>query len=235
MKKLLILACVGLLSACENTALLEDILARSGTGDGAGLSNQTIADGLREALTVGSARVVDTLGVENGFLGGAFHIPLPEKLQDAQKVAGRFGLSKPFDELETRMNRAAEAATPKARELFVGAIKQMSFQDVMSIYRGGNDAATQYLRRSTGEALQGEMRPIIDSSLENVGAAATLKSLVSRYNALPLVKPIEADLTGHVLGYANDAIFTQLAKEEADIRSNPVKRTTELLQTVFGS
>ena len=104
------------------------------------LTDQTIARGLKEALTVGSGRVVDTLGAQGGFLDGAFRIPLPDKLQDAQEVAARFGLSKPFDELEVRMNRAAEAATPKARELFVGAIRQMSFSDVMSIYRGGDDA-----------------------------------------------------------------------------------------------
>ena len=234
MKQLIVLVLALLLSGCESTELIEEILSGSSSSSGE-LTDQTIARGLKEALTVGSGRVVDTLGAQGGFLDGAFRIPLPDKLQDAQEVAARFGLSKPFDELEVRMNRAAEAATPKARELFVGAIRQMSFSDVMSIYRGGDDAATQYLRRTTGESLESQMRPVIDNSLEDVGAAQTLESLISRYNALPLVKPIEADLTGYVTGYAEDAIFTRLAAEEADIRRNPVKRTTELLRTVFGS
>ena len=234
MKKILLALSLFGLAACENTGLIEDILAR-GSSSTDGLSSQMIADGLREALTIGSGRAVDALGTENGFLNSVFHIPLPDKLAEAQKVAGRFGLSEPFDELELRMNRAAEAAAPKARSLFVQAVRDMSFEDVMSIYRGSDDAATQYLRRTTGDSLSSEMRPIIDSSLEDVGAARTLKSLVSRYNALPLVKPIDADLAGHVLGYASDAVFTQLADEEKAIRRDPVKRTTELLQTVFGS
>ncbi len=237
MRKWILAGMLFLMSGCENMDVVEDILSQrgaSGSGANGGLSSETIAEGLREALVVGSGRVVDVLGVEDGFLKSAFHIPLPEKLQDAQRIAGRFGLSKPFDELEMRMNRAAEAATPKARELFVDAIRRMSFRDAMSIYRGGDDAATTYLRGTTGEALEDEMRPVIDRSLEDVGAASTLKDLISRYNALPLVEPIEADLSGHVLGFANDAIFTRLAEEEAAIRKNPVKRTTELLQTVFG-
>ncbi len=233
MNKVLLAGLLLLLGGCESSGLIDDILARGSAGNSA-LSSQTIADGLREALSVGSGRVVDTLGVENGFLDGAFHIPLPEKLSEAQKIAGRFGLSKPFDELELRMNRAAEAATPKAKGLFLSAIRSMSFDDVMQVYRGGDDAATRYLERSTGASLQSEMRPIIDRSLADVGAVQTLESLVQRYNALPLVKPIDANLSGHVLDYANRAIFSQLAKEEAAIRKDPVKRTTQLLKTVFG-
>lgn len=221
-----------MLSACEATQLLDAItvppLPTAEVGDA------VIADGLREALTVGSGRVVSALGSEGGFYRSLFHIPLPEKLREAQQIASRFGLEKPFDDLEREMNRAAEAATPRARALFVSAVRQMTFADVMAIYQGPQDAATQYLKRTTGAQLSREMRPMIQNTVDQVGAARTYTDLVRRYNALPLVEPVQADLTGHVLTYTSDAIFSQLAAEEAAIRRDPAKRTTELLRTVFG-
>ena len=234
MRKLFCIAILVLVAGCESTGGFQDLLNAGTNSQGGNLSNETIADGLREALTVGSDRVVSSLGSEDGFLKSAFHIPLPAKLQEARGVASKFGLEGPFDELEVKMNRAAEQATPKARDLFVGAIKQMSFDDVLSIYRGGDDAATQYLQKTTGAELEQEMRPIIDKSLAEVGAVQTFNTLVKKYNALPLVTPVSADLDTHVLKYTETAIFGQLAKEEAAIRTNPVERSTALLRQVFG-
>ena len=221
-------------AGCESTGGLGDLLGASTAGT-AGLSNQTIADGLREALTVGSDRVVSSLGAEDGFLKSAFHIPLPQKLQDARGIASNFGLAGPFDELELKMNRAAEKAAPQARDLFVSSIKQMSFQDVLAIYNGPEDSATQFLKASTGEQLMTQMRPVIDNTLAEVGAVQTFNGLIDKYNALPLVTPVNADMSGHVLEYAQSAVFTQLATEEAAIRQNPLKRSTELLRKVFGN
>ena len=223
------------LAGCESTAVLEDLLGGASSASDTGLSNETIANGLREALTVGSDRVVSSLGAEDGFFKSAFHIPLPKTLQNARGVASRFGLEGPFDELELKMNRAAEQATPKARDLFVNSIKQMSFQDVLAIYRGADDSATQYLKSSTEEKLMSQMRPVIDNSLAEVGAVQTFNGLIKQYNALPLVKPVNADVSGHVIEYAQSALFTQLAQEEAAIRKDPLKRSTELLRKVFGS
>jgi len=234
LRKLLCTGVLLLASGCESTAVLEDLLGSTTASSGSALNSDTIASGLREALTVGSGRVVSSLGTEDGFFKSAFHIPLPTKLQEARGVADKVGLSGPFDELELKMNRAAEQATPKARELFVAAIKEMTFSDVMAIYQGPEDSATQYLQSTTGERLESQMRPVIDSSLAEVGAVQTFKGLVQRYNALPLVTPIDADVSGHVMGYAQQAIFGQLAKEEAAIRQDPLKRSTELLRRVFG-
>lgn len=231
----MLLAVLLLNSGCESTALLDDLLA-SQTGTGmAELSNETIAKGLKEALTVGSGRVVGVLGTRDGFFGSNFRIPLPEKLQQAKSIANKFGLGEHFNELELKLNRAAENATPKAKELFVASIQKMTFDDVLTIYKGPQDAATQYLKQSTAANIQAQMRPVIDSSLADVGAVNTFNALVTRYNALPLVTPIDADVTGHVMGYAQTAIFAQLAAEEAAIRQNPVKRSTELLRSVFGN
>ncbi len=234
LRKLLFLGALLFTSGCESTAVLEDLLGSTSTSSTGALTSDTIASGLREALTVGSSRVVSSLGAEDGFFKSAFHIPLPARLQDARGIADKVGLSGPFDELELKMNRAAEQATPKARELFVSAIKEMTFSDVMAIYQGSEDSATQYLRRTTGARLESQMRPVIDESLAQVGAVQTFKGLLKSYNALPLVTPIDADVSGHVMGYAQQAIFGQLAKEEAAIRQDPLKRSTELLRRVFG-
>lgn len=222
-----------LLSSCEALPEIADVLLEGGTETG--LSNETISAGLREALVIGSDRVVDRLGAEDGFYGSEFRIPLPDRLQQVRDNADRFGLGGAFDSLEQRINRAAEAAAPQARDLFVGAITQMTFSDVMGIYKGPDDAATAYLRRSTENDLRQSMRPVISNSLDQVGAVRSFNDLVSRYNALPFVEPINADLSDHVLDYANNALFARLAIEEGAIRQDPVKRTTELLRTVFAN
>ena len=233
LKRLLVLLLLGSLAACENIAL--DDLLETSSGSSA-LSNDTIAAGLKEALTVGSGRVVDTLGTTDGFLGSnRYRIPLPESIEGVRSAASAVGLGGYFDELETKMNRAAEAATPKARALFVDAISQLTFSDVVDIYQGEDDAATQYLEGKMGSPLREEMRPIVDTSLAQVGAVQVFNDLVGRYNALPLVKPISANLNDHVLDYANRAIFAQLAEQEAAIRNDPVQQTTQLLRRVFGA
>ncbi len=224
---------LGLVTGCESLGDLESILDSSGSGSQ--LSQTTIANGLREALTVGTERVVTDLGSDGGYLNSRFRIPLPDRLASARDTAARFGLDGSFNALEVRLNEAAELAAPKAKALFVDAVRQMSFSDVMSIYQGPNDAATSYLRRTTENQLRSQMTPLIDNSLNQVGAVRSFNDLVSTYNALPLVKPIDANLSDHVLDYASTALFSRLAEEEAAIRSNPVKRTTELLRLVFGS
>ena len=220
------------LGGCESFPELGQVL-NVPTADDV-LSTQTIAAGLREALEIGSNRAVDALGSPGGFLRSTYHVPLPDTLQQAGDVARRFGLAGIFDEMEIKLNRAAEAAAPKAQALFVSAIRQLTFNDVMTIYQGGDDAATRYLERTTAAQLRADMQPIVEASLADVGAVTTFKSLADQYNRLPLVAPVDADLTGHVLRYASRAIFARLAREEADIRRNPAKRTTQLLRQVFG-
>ena len=231
-KRTVVLPLLFLVCACESIPELAQVL-NSPTSE-AVLTNRTIASGLREALKVGSENAASTLGRADGFLKSSFHIPLPDSLRQAHEVAGRFGLGGIFDEMEVRLNRAAEAAAPKAQRLFVGAIQQLTFDDVMAIYRGPDNAATQYLQRTTAVTLQSQMRPIVEESLAEVGALNTFRSLARQYNRLPLTTPIDADLTSYVLDHASRALFTQVAKEEAEIRRNPAKRTTELLRQVFG-
>ena len=152
---------------------LDDLLGRNKSkqaeagAPSAALSGDTISAGLKEALEVGTARVVDTLGRTDGFNADpAIRIPLPASLEDVQSSLARVGLSGTLDELELGLNRAAEAATPKAKALFIDAIRGLTLDDVMSIYKGPDDAATQYLRRQMAGPLATAMQPVVAQSLQ---------------------------------------------------------------------
>lgn len=225
-------------TACAQSNLLDKILkgASSLPGTSSELSTSEIGAGLKEALTVGTESVVSRLGSADGFNGDPkVHIPLPKTFKSVQSALGAVGMSSQLDELELRLNRAAETAAPKAKRLFVDAISEMTFDDTMKIYQGPNDAATQYLRRKMSAPLASEMRPVVDTSLADVGAVQTYNDVMASYNALPLAPKVDTDLSDYVVEQAMGGMFLYLAEEEAAIRKNPVKRTTQLLQKVFSS
>jgi hypothetical protein len=143
------------------------------------------------------------------------------------------GLGAYNDEVELRLNRAAEAAVPKAKALFVDAISQMRMEDARAILDGPDDAATAYFREKMSSGLVQEMSPVIDKSLESVGAVQAYDRMMVQYKQLPFVPDVKGDLTAHTAQKAVDGIFFYLAKEEKAIRENPAKRTTELLKKVF--
>lgn len=216
-------------------------LLKSGDGETAGglsstgLSAAEIGEGLREALKVGTERVVGQLGQADGFNADPdIHIPLPDSLQKVQKALQTVGMSDLADDLELRLNRAAEAATPQAKQIFWDAISDMSVQDAEGILNGPEDAATRYFQDKMNAPLSQAMRPVIDDSLAEVGAIAAYDNMMGEYRSLPLMPDAKADLTDYALGQALDGIFTYVAREEAAIRSDPAKRTTEVLQKVFG-
>jgi len=219
---------------------LEDLssVARStlgGSQDGA-LGSSEITRGLKEALIQGSDAVVAQLGRANGFSADpTVRIPLPDSLVKAREVASKVGLGSYFDDLELKMNAAAEQATPKAKALFLGAIRDMSVTDARAILQGPDNAATEYFRERTGSSLQQQMRPIVDNALAEVGAVNTFNQLLSSYRSIPFAPEIDTDLTGYVTDKAGDGIFYYIAQEEKAIRENPLKRTSEILQRVFGS
>lgn len=212
-----------------------DVLPSS-TPDVSNLSTDDLQKAFKEALSLGSESVVNQLSLKDGFNNDkAIHIPLPKTLKTAQSTLAKFGMGDLMDDLELKLNRAAEAATPEAKALFLNAVKGMSFEDVQKIYKGPEDSATQYLRSKTGQDLQDKMRPIIENSLNSVGAVAAYDKAISKYKNLPFVPDVKADLLQHVTDKGMDGMFYYLAKEEASIRKDPVKQSTELLQKVFGS
>ncbi len=199
------------------------------------LTRAEIVDGVREALRVASERVVATLGAENGFNGRAdVHIPLPKTLAGVRSTLARFGVGGVADELELRLNRAAEAAVPSAQRLFLDAIGALTLKDGRAILNGADDSATRYFRAKMAAPLTADMKPIVERELAGVGAIRAFDAMMRQYRSFPFVADAKADLTGHVLARAVDAVFLYLAREEALIRKHPAKRTTTLLKRVFG-
>lgn len=200
------------------------------------LTDGEIGNGLREALKVGVGTVVSQVGAADGYNADPrIHVPLPESLATVQKTLARVGLSSLMDDLELRLNRAAEAAAPEARDVFWQAIQEMTLDDVQQIYKGPDDAATRYLERTMSDPLIQRMRPIVEDSLSEVGAIRAYDNAIGQYKAIPFVPDAKANITQHVLERALQGLFLYLAEEEAAIRQNPVKRTTKLLQRVFGA
>jgi len=237
---LAMLATLGVTAGCAGSQVtLGDIAGAVGAtagSDRSSLSADTIVQGLKEALVKGSEAVVSQLGRQDGFADDPVaRIALPDSLQKAADFADRVGLGSYFDDLELKLNRAAEAATPRAKQLFVGAVRQMSVDDARGILNGPDDAATQYFQRTTGDTLTASMRPIVDDALSEVGAVQTFNELLARYRQVPLAPQLDADLTGYVTDQARSGIFHYLAEEERAIRENPLERTSEILQRVFGS
>ena len=201
-----------------------------------GLTTGEIGSAFKEALRIGSENVVQKLGAVNGFNADpAVHIPLPKELNTVKTVLSKVGMSRSVDDLELKLNRAAEAATPKAKALFLRAITEMTFADVRNIYEGPDDSATQYFKRKMSPSLSREMRPIVATSLSNVGAVQAFDNVMGEYKALPFVPDVKANLTDYVVQKGMDGIFYYLARQEADIRKNPAKQTTALLKKVFGA
>ncbi len=199
------------------------------------LSTDEVGGGLKEALRVGTDTVVGNLGQAGGFnLDPQIHIPLPKQLDKARKLLSTLGMDSMLVDLEAKLNEAAEIATPKAKQLFIGAINDMTLDDVMAIYKGPDDAATQYFRSKMSAPLALEMKPVVDNSLEGVGALQLYDNVMQQYEEVPFAPKVDLDMSDYVVEKGMDGIFYYLAKEEAAIRNNPAKRTTDLLKSVFG-
>lgn len=242
----LTLACL-LLSSCQTStqtlsndiASLGNVLFKNVNTRAAAaslLSNQEIAAAFKQALSIGTTEVVDQLGVQNGFnLDPKVHIPLPSSLAKVQNVLGAAGLSFMMDDLETRLNRAAEIATPHAKELFINAISDMTFDDVVSIYKGPQDSATQFFKSKMSAPLAVKMEPFVKNAISQAGVVNAYDNVIAKYKSLPFMPDVKADLTNYVVEQGIDGIFLYLAEQEKQIRQDPVRQTTDLLKKVFGS
>ena len=198
------------------------------------LSATEMSAGLREALNIGTGIVVNQLGQSGGFnLDPKIKIPLPASLQKVDNALSTIGLGSITKDLESKLNRAAELATPKAKTLFFDAIKSMTITDAKDILFGADNAATTYLRARMGTALAAEMQPIIQTTMNQAGAVQAYDNVMRQYQVLPFMPDVKTELNNYVVDKALDGIFYYVAQEEAAIRNDPAKRTTELLQKVF--
>lgn len=201
---------------------------------GTGIGNAEIAQGLREALNMGIEKQVNKLALENGFFKNELvKILLPQELQKVDKTLRDIGLSSLADEGLRILNRAAEDAVGEATPIFVDAVKGITFTDAKQILLGADNAATQYLERSTQTQLYNKFNPIIQNSFQKVGADKIWTNIITRYNNLPLTNDVNPDLTDYTTNEALKGVYTMIALEEKEIRTKVSSRTTDLLKKVF--
>ncbi|MAK66977.1 MULTISPECIES: DUF4197 domain-containing protein [unclassified Methylophaga] len=207
------------------------------SSQGSDLSADTIANGLKEALETGTRKAVENVSKEGGYLNNPqIRIPLPPRVQQAAGLMRQLGLNKMADDFEQSINRAAEKAAPQATSIMIDAIKSMTIDDARNILNGETDSATRFFEDKTRGKLAGLFEPIIDTSLNEVGATRYYNQLDDQLSSVPVVgQDLNLDLPDYVTGQALDGLFVMIAQEEQKIRNNPAARTSELLQQVFGS
>ncbi len=209
----------------------------SGLPNALGVTEAEAAEGIRQALQQGTGRGISILNRQDGFFGNnAYKLFLPDDAIKIEKVLRTIGMGSQVDRAILQINRAAEDAVGYATPIFVDAIKEMTIADAINIVRGENNAATSYFRQKTRDKLISAFSPIIDRSLVKLEATRYYSEIVTLYNNIPTtVKKMNPDLTAYVVDRATTALFDQIEKEEANIRANPVARTTQILKKVFGS
>lgn len=249
-RQLLLLCCVTLSVASAHAALLDFLKPKTAdtnaisTAALSGLSQDQVADALKQALGKGVTSAVTNLSQADGFLKNPkVKIPMPEKLSAVEKSLRALKQDKYADEFVATMNHAAEAAVPEALPIFTEALKSMTIEDAKKLVSGGNDSATQFFKTKGEKQIQEKMAPIIKQATEKAGVTASYKKLVDQANAGTVgsffsklkYDTASLDVDSYVTQKASDGLFKMIAEEEERIRQNPAARTTELLQKVFGA
>jgi len=203
----------------------------------AGISEKEAGQGVKGALAQGVTRAVLSLHKTDGFFGSELYkVLLPPDSQKAETVLRKIGLGGQVDKAILAINRAAEDAVGEAGPIFTSAIKEMTLTDALGIVRGNKDAATQYFKQNTSQELITALTPPVEASLDRTNATKYYADIANTYNRLPTsFTKVNPDLSDYVVEKALAALFDQIATEEANIRANPLARTTEILKKVFGT
>ena len=197
-------------------------------------SDLDISNGLKEALNNGISKQVSKLTAIDGFFGNeSVKILMPDELQKVDETLRKLGMNKLADDGIKMLNRAAEDAVKEATPVFVNAVKNMSLNDARGILMGNENAATTYLETETNADLYTKFNPVVQNSLTKVGADKIWKSIISKYNKLPLVEKVNPDLTDYVTNKALSGVFKMITIEEKNIRTDLNSRTSGLLKKVF--
>lgn len=224
-----------MLTACSPQELQSILNA----GAPAALSNDEVISGLKEALRVSTERSVERAGATNGFWNNSLiRIPFPEEAIKVKNTLTDLGITKPVEDFERTLNQAAELASKEAIPILVDAITNMSIQDGFALLRGGENAATNYLREKTSASLRAKFTPVVEKATSAVALTSYWQPIASVYNTATLLtggKAVQPDLNAYVTEQAMEGLFTLLAQEEKSIRQDPMARTTALLQTVFAA
>ena len=203
-------------------------------GDKGKFTAAEAGEALKEALIQGTKKGVSEISQVGGYLmNPEIKIPFPSEAENVEKKLRAIGLGSEVDKAVESINSAAEKAAVEAKDIFIAAIKGLTIKDAVNIVGGEKDAATQYLQGETTSSLESKFNPIIESSLEAVGATKHWGTVMNAYNKIPLVKKVNPDLTDYVTQKAIDGLFLMIAKEELNIRNNPAARASALLKKVF--
>jgi hypothetical protein len=223
------------LGACTSAQInqaLGDLNKSLGGGE---LTTAEVTEGLKEALVKGISTGSDQASQLDGyFKNPQIKIPFPPDVKKVEDKLRQIGLGNEVDKFVMTLNRGAEDAAKEAKPIFINAIKQMTIQDAWGILKGEEDAATEYLKRTTSAQLREKFAPVIANSLNKVNATKYYGDIISTYNKIPLVEKVNPDLNDYATTKAMDGLFLLIAGEEKKIRQDPVARTTELLKKVFG-
>ena len=231
MKKLIVIYSLFILplAGCDTA---RNILSAGGSGN---LSNAEVVQGLKEALRVGADSATFHLGLLDGFYGDdMIRIVMPPEAKKVEKTLRDVGLGKTVDQAIVSMNRAAEDASKYVGDIFVNSIKQMTIQDALGILKGGDFAATDYLKSTTTIQLTAAFKPIVSKSLQYVNATKYWKDVFTVYNRFSNT-PVNTDLTEYVTQKTLDGLFYHIGLEEQKIRKDPAARITDILKKVFGN
>lgn len=247
MKRIFALSFIALSITISSQAQFKNILKKDSSGKSGldkmiqktsskgGLSNDEVVQGLKEALNVGANNASKQLSSIDGFFkDAAIKILMPEEAQKAEKKLRSLGMGKLVDDAILSMNRAAEDAAKSAAPIFVNAVKQMSIQDAFGILKGGDFAATNYLKDKTTSPLTEAFRPVIEASLKKVDATKYWNTVFTTYNKFSSDK-VNPDLSAYVTEKSLAGIFHQVGLEEQKIRKDPMARTSEILKKVFAN
>ena len=204
-----------------------------------GLTNNEVISGLKEALNVGIKNSVSLTAITDGFLKNeAIRIVFPQDAIKIKEKAIDFGMLGQVEKFETTLNRAAEEATKEALPIFKDAILSMSVQDGFSILKGGDGAATKFLKEQTTAKLVSAFSPKVKEATSKVKLTESWTPIITRYNqAMTLTggQKLNPDLDAYITQKAIDGLFFMVEKEENKIRKDPTARVTDLLMKVFGS
>lgn len=201
---------------------------------GAPSKNMLVA-GFKQTLSIGTEKAVQIVSAPDGYFSNqAIKILLPDSMQKVANVMGKLGMQKQVDDFTLSMNRAAEKAAPQAASIFGAAIKDMSIEDAQKIYSGGDTAATEFFKEKTSDQIFSAFKPIISSSMGELGTTALFNDIMSKYNAMPFVPKTAIHIDDYVTTQAMDGLFTMVGEEEKKMRTDPAARTTDLLKSIFG-
>lgn len=238
MKKILVFVAIAFISIQSIQAqgvkgLFDKVNKAISPASGSNLSNDDIISGLKEALRVGTDSSATKLSKLNGFFGdAAIKILMPEEAKKVEKTLRSFGMGSLVDKAILSMNRAAEDAASGVGNIFWTAIKGMSITDGLKILRGGDFAATDYLKSVTTAELTEKFRPVIEAALVKADATKYWKDVFTNYNRFTKDQ-VNTDLTAYVTERALSGLFYNIGLEEQKIRKDPAAQVTDILKKVF--